>query len=148
MSRVQDMVYVKNVIKSLGLTVELPMILEMDNRESIDLANSWSVGGRTRHVGCKLNWLRELKEEGITEYRLVSGDDNGADMHTKNVPGPLLNKHVRVYFGKDKYSSDQSERESVGRDLTWDNKGFSWLITAAESVCAAGLNWFDIWIGD
>jgi hypothetical protein len=120
---VQDMVYVKNVIESLGLTVELPMILEMDNRGSIDLANSWSVGGRTRHVGCKLNWLRELKEEGIMEYRWVSGDDNDADMHTKNVPGLLLDKHGRVYFGKDKYSSDQSERESVGRDLTWDDKG-------------------------
>ena len=52
------------------------MILEMDNRGSIDLANSWSIGGRTRHVGCKLNWLRELKEEGIMEYRWVSGNDN------------------------------------------------------------------------
>ena len=47
---VQDMMYVYRVIKSLGLNVELPMLAEMDNSGARDLANSWSVGGRMRHV--------------------------------------------------------------------------------------------------
>jgi hypothetical protein len=59
---VQDMVYVKDVIVLMGLIVELPMILEMDDCGSIDLANSWSIGGDAFHVGCKLNWLHEMKK--------------------------------------------------------------------------------------
>ena len=97
----QDMMYTKNILESLELSVELPMVLEIDNRGAVDLLNSWSVGGRTRHVGVKLNYLRELKEQGIMVYQWVSGDENDADMHTKNVPGPLLEKHSRVYFGED-----------------------------------------------
>ena len=100
---VQDMLYVKVVLESMGLQVELPMILEMDNQGAIDLANSWSAGGRTRHTGVRQNFLRELKEAGIVAFKWVSGDDNDVDMHTKNLAGPALEKHGRVYFGEDKY---------------------------------------------
>ena len=44
------MIYQKNTLESIGLRVELPMVLEMDNRGAIDLINSFSVGGRTRHI--------------------------------------------------------------------------------------------------
>jgi hypothetical protein len=48
----QDMLFVYNILKSLGLKIQLPMVLEMDNKGAVDLANtnSWSVGGRTGHV--------------------------------------------------------------------------------------------------
>jgi hypothetical protein len=46
----QDMLYMKNVLQSLGLKVKLPMVLEMDNQGAVNLANNWSVGGRTRHI--------------------------------------------------------------------------------------------------
>ena len=46
----QDMLYIYRLLESLELEVELPMILEMDNSGAVDIANSWSVGGRTRHV--------------------------------------------------------------------------------------------------
>jgi hypothetical protein len=48
----QDMMYVWNVLESMELKVNLPMTLEqeMDNKGAVDLANNWSIGGRTRHV--------------------------------------------------------------------------------------------------
>ena len=101
---VQDMLYVWNLLTSMELKVKLPMVLEMDNRGAVDLINSWSVGGRTRHVGVKFNWLRELKEAGIIIVKWCPGEDNDADMHTKNVAGPTFEKHARVYFGDDRYS--------------------------------------------
>ena len=36
----QDMLYVYRLLQSLGLEVELPMILEMDNKGAVDLANN------------------------------------------------------------------------------------------------------------
>ena len=64
----QDMMYTKNAIESLHLEVELPMVLEIDNHGAVDLINSWSVGGRTRHTGVRLNYLQELTEQGIMVF--------------------------------------------------------------------------------
>ena len=47
---VQDMIFVKRVLESIGFKVTQPMIWEMDNKGAIDLANNWNSGGRTRHV--------------------------------------------------------------------------------------------------
>ena len=46
----KDMLYTYRTLMSVGLSVELPMVLEMDNQGSVDLVINWSVGGRTRHV--------------------------------------------------------------------------------------------------
>eukprot|EP00957_Ditylum_brightwellii_P005851 444886-Ditylum_brightwellii.AAC.1 len=65
----QDMLYVKSLLKSMGLLVELPMILEIDNSGAVDLANNWSAGGRTCHMETRMFFLRDLKEAGIIEVR-------------------------------------------------------------------------------
>ena len=100
----QDMIFCKHVVESVELKVKLPMILESDNEGAVDLANNWSSGGRTRHVDVRQNFLRELKEKGILKIVWIPGPENDADMHTKNLGGPELEKHARVYFGKDKYN--------------------------------------------
>ncbi len=59
---IQDMLYAKNLLELIGLRVQLPMVLEIDNRGTVDLINSFSVGGRTRHIDVKQCFLQELKE--------------------------------------------------------------------------------------
>jgi hypothetical protein len=55
---VQDMLYMKNVLESLGLKVtKLLMVLEMDNQGAVYLANNWSIGGRTRHIDVRSVFL-------------------------------------------------------------------------------------------
>jgi hypothetical protein len=97
----QDMLYEMRLLESIGLQVEKPMILRIDNKGAVDLANNWSCGGRTRHV--KLNFLRELKEGGIIKTVWFPGWDNPADMFTKNLAGPDFSKHRETLFGKDEY---------------------------------------------
>ncbi len=46
----QDLLYVQNVLKLMGLKAKLRMTLEMDSKGAVDLANNWGIGGRTRHV--------------------------------------------------------------------------------------------------
>jgi hypothetical protein len=86
---VQDMLYAKNLIELVGLKVELPINLEIDNRGAIDLINSFSVGGRTRHIDFKQCFLRELKEAKQLVGNWIPGLENSADMFTKNLDGPL-----------------------------------------------------------
>jgi hypothetical protein len=59
---VQDMLYAKNLLELIGLKVQLPMVLEIDNRGAVDLVNSFSVEGRTHHIDVKQCFLQELKE--------------------------------------------------------------------------------------
>ena len=46
----QDMLFVQNIIKLMGLKVKLLMLLEMDNKSVVDLANNWTFGGHIRNV--------------------------------------------------------------------------------------------------
>ena len=87
------------------------MILEIDNKGAVDLANNWSSGGRTRHV--KLNFLRDLKEEGLIKVIWIAGTDNNADLFTKNLAGPAFNKHGSVYYGKDEYYTWEQKNKTI-----------------------------------
>lgn len=105
----QDMMYVYRVLTSIGLRVRLPMVLELDNKGAVDLANNFSVGGRTRHMDVRNHFLRELKAEGLVVIRHVSGDDNEADIFTKNTATHVFNKHIVKFVGNDAYIGINSE---------------------------------------
>ena len=62
---VQEMLYVKKIIESTGLQVELQMIIHVDNKGAKDLMNNWSTGGLTKHIYTCYFRIRELKEENI-----------------------------------------------------------------------------------
>ena len=97
------MLYAKHAVELIGLKVELPMVLEMDNKGAVDHSNSWSVGGHMRHVGTKQVFLRELKEDGILLVKWISTDENEADLFTKNLDGPLFAKFAKAFVGDDEY---------------------------------------------
>jgi hypothetical protein len=81
----------------MGLTVKLPMLIEVDNIGVVDLANSWSATGRTRHIASRINFLRELKEEGIIMVKWISNTHMSSNTFTKNVGGKEFEKHRAVY---------------------------------------------------
>ena len=46
----QNMMYAKNVLNSISLEVELPMILEIYNQGGVDMAKRRACNGRTKHM--------------------------------------------------------------------------------------------------
>ena len=106
LSTAQDMVYVKNILDSMELQVQLPMILEMDNQAAVHLANNWSVGGRTRHIDVRQCFLGELKEAGTLLVKWIPGPLHEADIFTKNLPGPMYENVAGPLTGKDEYTPD------------------------------------------
>ena len=93
------MLYGKNLLELMGLKVETPMILEVDNRGAVDIINSFSVGGRTRHINVKQCFLRELKESKQLIVKWISGTQNNADMFIKNLDGPLFKEYAEMLLG-------------------------------------------------
>ena len=82
------------------------MILEMDNKGAVDLANNFSCAGHTRHVASHVMWLREMKEKNLILCRWISNTEMLSDIFTKNVSGGDYDKHVQVFVGQDKYNTD------------------------------------------
>ncbi len=104
---VQDMVYAKNLLKSIGLEVKLPIVLEINNEGIVDLINSFMVGGCTRHINVKQWFLWELKESKQLIVNWISGFENNANMFTKNLDEALFKKYAEQLLGEgalDKHS--------------------------------------------
>ena len=93
----QDMLFIMRVLESLGLKVKKPMILRVDNKGAVDLANNWSSAGRTRHIATRINFLRELKEQGLLKVEWVSNRHMASDIFTKNVANPDFQMHLKTY---------------------------------------------------
>ena len=109
---VQDALFMKYILKSLGLKVKLPTRAKFGNGESVDIGNNLSIGSRTCHVEMKKNFLQELKEAGIIEFQWISTASNEADMFTKKQVGPKHNKHAVRLYGHDKYYSNMQGKEN------------------------------------
>jgi hypothetical protein len=92
----------------MGLQVQLPMILEIDNKGAKDLIDNWSVGGRLRHVEVKQFFLRELKEQGLLKVKWLCSESNTSDMFTKNLGGPLFTQHTSAICGPDELKCGDS----------------------------------------
>jgi len=95
----QDMLFVYRLMRTLDMKVQLPMILECDNKGTIDLSRNWSVGGRTRHVDVRLYMLRDLNEDKIIQMKWVKGEQNSADLGTKNLDHASHTKHTKTLCG-------------------------------------------------
>ena len=61
----QEMLYVKKVLELIKISVQLPMVLQMDNKGAKDLINNSSVGGQTRHIDVCYLFLRKAKEKNM-----------------------------------------------------------------------------------
>jgi len=65
----------------------------------VDIANSWSVGSKMHHVDVSNYFLHKLKDQGLLVITHIAGDDNGANILTKNVMSAVFNRHVLPYVG-------------------------------------------------
>ena len=76
----QDMLFVKNILESIGCKVKLPMLLEIDNKGVVDLTHSFSVSGRTKHIQYRYLWLRDMQEQGMINVQWIKGEKNETDI--------------------------------------------------------------------
>jgi hypothetical protein len=118
---VQDMLFGMHLLESMGLKVKKPMVLEVDNKGTKDLAHNWSVGGRTRHIATKISFLRELKEEGTIIVKWIPTTNNTSDLFNKNLGGSAFEWQTSYYVGEDEYmnnmnkkNNDNAQGENVG----------------------------------
>jgi hypothetical protein len=77
-------VWIKSLLSELGIDLKSIPICG-DNQGSIFIASNPVQERRTKHIDIRYHFIRERVEEGIVEVFFVDGNDNPADMFTKNL---------------------------------------------------------------
>ena len=80
------------------------MLVYSNNKGVVDLINGWSIGGGTKHMDCRIMFLRELKENGTIRVQWIPSGSNPSDIFTKNVDKQTFLKHVKNICGEEMIS--------------------------------------------
>ena len=88
-----QLLYVKQILESIGVTITYPIPVYMDNQGAIFLASNESIA-RTKHIDVRYHFLRELTQGAnpIIKLIYVPSEENKADVHTKNVAVHIFRK--------------------------------------------------------
>ena len=104
---VQEVLFVKQVLSTMGIQVQLPITVYVGNVGAIFVAKNASTKGRTKHIDIRYHFIRELIEDGTITIVFVRSEDNASDIFTKNVTRATFNRHI----GKFVCDVTQSELE-------------------------------------
>ena len=100
---IQELMAVKKLLESLELKVELPMLIEYDNKGAVDLVNGYQVGGGTKHMDIRNYFVREQKDKGVIKVEWIPSGANETDLMTKNTREMVYLSHLPAFVGYDEY---------------------------------------------
>ena len=79
-----QVVWVCNLLAELGYNVtNIP--LSGDNQGSIFIASNPVTESRSKHIDIRYHYIREVYNKGIVDIYYIDGNDNPADIFTKNL---------------------------------------------------------------
>ena len=91
---VKEIKFILQVLESLHISVEKPIIVHIDNVGAIFVAENASATKHTRHIDARYHFVREFIIDGHIKVIFVMSKNNIADMFTKNVTSEILEEHI------------------------------------------------------
>ena len=76
----------------LGIKIELPVDVKIDNVGAIFMSENQTSSSRTRHMDCRWWFVSDLQEQGLIKISFVKTKDNYSDIGTKNVNKEVYQK--------------------------------------------------------
>jgi hypothetical protein len=89
-----DIVWLRNLLKEIGMSIDAPTVVRIDNQSAIRLANNPSTHARSKHIDIKHHILRERVDNGTIDLEYIESKKNRADILTKALNGPLHLAHT------------------------------------------------------
>ena len=93
--------FVVKLLGELGINVELPIKIYMDNLGAIHLVNNRKTGNRTKHIDITHHFIREYIEDGVVEIVFVRSEENDSDVFTKNPSREISKRHKSKFMMDD-----------------------------------------------
>jgi hypothetical protein len=85
-------IWLTNILNELGLSLQKPIPIYMDNLGAKAIAEVYQNLWRNRHLNMRINFIREQIAAGIITVHHVDTEDNIADLLTKPLPGPRMKR--------------------------------------------------------
>ena len=107
-----EILYVAGILKFLGIPIEYPIIVNVDNIGAVYLAKNATTGNRTKHIDTRYHFVREYVEDGIIKVRFVRSEENHADIFTKNLNIEKFEKHCEAIGLRDAEQDSASKMDN------------------------------------
>ena len=114
---VTEIIFIKNTLEFLGIKVELPIVVHVDNIGAIYLADNATSSNRTKHIDTRYHYTRDYVEDGIIKVKFVKSENNDADTFTKNTKSEDFMKHTA------KYMSMRNDKKEENEEIDEENNG-------------------------
>nr|CCA16773.1 PREDICTED: similar to retrotransposon protein putati [Albugo laibachii Nc14] len=79
----QELLGLREIIVELGINVELPMQIEIDNQAAIHQMENEESSTRAKHIDIKLKFIKECAKRVIVKPCYVHSEEMAADLLTK-----------------------------------------------------------------
>nr|XP_011470560.1 PREDICTED: uncharacterized protein LOC101303284 [Fragaria vesca subsp. vesca] len=89
-----EMLWIRNMLKELGLKLKQPMALHCDNTSAIEIAHNPVQHDRTKHVEVDRHFIKENLDRKIICFPFVYTEDQLADVLTKGVSRKVFDNSV------------------------------------------------------
>ena len=109
---VKEIKFVSMLLEGIGVKVQYPMTVRVDNIGAIYLSENKSVSNRTKHIDTRFHFVRNYVDEKLIEVIFVRSEENQSDGFTKNVSGDIHEKHAPHYMLDERHLNS---REEMGR---------------------------------
>jgi hypothetical protein len=94
----KEVKFVVQILESLKIKVQMPIIVRVDNIGAIFMAENKSATSRTRHVDARYHFIREFVEDNFIKIIFVKTDENKADIFTKNISSDVYDRHMKSFI--------------------------------------------------
>jgi hypothetical protein len=92
----KEIKFVLQILKSLGVETELPIIIYVENVGAIFMSENISATSGTRHVDARYHFVREFIVDGVIKIIFVKSAENKSDGFTKKVISELYDSQVLI----------------------------------------------------
>ena len=86
--------WLRNIFEELQYPQEFPTIIKGDNDGSIAMAKNQQFHHRSKHIGIRWHWIRELVEQNLLSIESCRDPEQTADVLMKALARPKHSKHI------------------------------------------------------
>lgn len=93
----QEILFVRNLLEAIAIQAMILALLFMDNVGAVFIEKNASTKGRTKHRDIHYHVVRGHIEDSVIVTKFVRGEDNTANILTKNTSRATFDKHARRF---------------------------------------------------
>ena len=115
---VKELKFIVQLLQTMNIKVELPIIVHVDNVGVIWLSNNRTTSDRTKHIDIRTSLVKEYQEDGKIIIKFVKSEDNKADIFTKNTTNTIFQNHQKkLVWDKGELTNKEGSQELTQNEI-------------------------------